>query len=330
MVKKIRAAVFEDIQKIVYKDDYPKPEINEDETLVKVHYCAICGSDITNFKYKMYNTPLILGHEFSGIVEQTGKNVFNFKKGDKVVGVNIIPEGNYGKIRGMGVFRDGGFADYVKVHKDDLFGVPDSLSLLECSLIEAFAVSTRAIKLSKIEEKQNIAIIGGGNIGLTTLSVLNATKMPNYTLVIEPHEFLRKKAIDFGATDALPPNKAKLRNYFKKNGEPTYIFECAGNEAAIKLSIDLIKHGGSIILGGIVKGNISFPIFLLNNKEITLKGSISHNKQDVLDAIDLLKKKKISAEPFISEIISLKDIQKGFERFLESGERNFIKIVVEI
>ena len=106
----MRAAVFEDVKKISYKEDYPKPKPGPDEVLVKVHYSAICGSDITNFKLKMYNTPLIMGHEFSGEIAELGENIKDYKIGDKVVGVNTPPEGSYANIRGMGIFRDGGFA----------------------------------------------------------------------------------------------------------------------------------------------------------------------------------------------------------------------------
>jgi len=326
----IRAAVFEDIKKIIYIENYPKPEIGPDYALVKVHYCAICGSDVSNFKYKLFQVPLIMGHEFSGEVIESGENIKNFKKGDKVVGINVLPESNYGTIRGMGVFRDGGFAEFVKVHKDDLFHAPANIPMIECSLIESFAVAIRAIKLSNIPQGQNVAIIGGGNIGLTTLNVLLSEKQPNYVIIIEPHEFLQQKAKEMGANDAFPPNKAKLRRFFKNHGTPLYIFECAGNEKALKLALDLINRGGTILIEGIHKGNVSFPIFLINNKELTIKGSISHNTQDILDAIELFASNKVNPSMSISEIIPLKDIQKGFEKFLEPGERKFIKIIVKI
>ena len=70
--KKIKAAVFEDIQKIVYREDYPKPSIGPEDVLVKVHYCGICGSDVTAFKFKMYQVPLVMGHEISGEVAKIG------------------------------------------------------------------------------------------------------------------------------------------------------------------------------------------------------------------------------------------------------------------
>jgi threonine dehydrogenase-like Zn-dependent dehydrogenase len=326
----MRAAVFEDVKKIVYKEDYPKPIPGPDEVLVKVHYCAICGSDITNFKYKLYQTPLIMGHEFSGEVEELGSNIKAFNIGDKVTGVNIIPEGRYEKISGIGVFRNGGFAEYVKIPKDDLFHTPKNVSLKECSLIEPFAVCIRAMKSSDIKHKQNIVIIGGGNLGLTTLNLLLCEKDPNYVIIVEPHEFLRNKAIEMGATGAFPPNKVKIRRFFKSNGLPSIIFECSGNENGLKLGMELVKRGGTIISEGIFRNNISFPIFLLNSKELTITGTISHSREDVLDTIELFSKQKVDLAKFISEVIPLDGIQRAFEKFLEPGERKFIKILVKI
>lgn len=313
------------------KNDYPKPIITNDDVLVKVHYCGICGSDITNFKYKMYQIPLVMGHEFSGEVVEIGENITDIKIGDKVCGINVaidISEG--GTLDGLGIFKDGGFAEYVKVPQKYLFKIPESISTKEAALIESFANATRAEKLSKIGENQNILIIGAGNIGLCFLNYFLSEKKPNYIAVVELQEFLREKAKEMGAIDALPPNKVKIKKFIKKYGSPTYIFDCAGNEQTLRLAIDLIKKGGTVVLVGIFKGNISLPMFLLNNKEVSLQGVLGHDREDILTSIEFFKKKKVDVNNLISEIIPLDDIQKGFERFIEPGERKFIKILVKM
>ena len=313
------------------KNDYPKPIITNNEVLVKVHYCGICGSDITNFKYKMYQVPLVMGHEFSGEVIETGENITDIKIGDMVCGINVsidISEG--GTLDGLGIFKDGGFAEYVKVPQKYLFKIPETNSTKEAALIESFANATRAEKLSKIGENQNILIIGAGNIGLCFLNYFLKEKKPNYVAVVELQEFLREKAKEMGAIDALPPNKVKIKKFIKKYGSPTFIFDCAGNEQTLRLAIDLIKKGGTVVLVGIFKGNISLPMFLLNNKEVCLQGVLGHDREDILTSIEFFKKKKVDVNKLISEIIPLDDIQKTFERFIEPGERKFIKILVKM
>ena len=326
----MKAAVIEDIQKIVYKEDYPKPILGSDDALVKVHYCGICGSDITNFKYKMYNYPLIMGHEIAGEVVEIGEKISEVKVGDKIACINVSLDISQGQLKAMGVFQDGGFAEYIKVPKISLFPIPENVSIRDAAMIETFALVMRAFKLSKIGKNENILIIGGGNVGLTILKALLIEKNPNYVVVVEPHEFLRKKAIEMGATDAVGTSRAKVKKVIKKLGAPTFIFDCVGNEETISNAVNFIKKGGTLLLEGIHKGSITFPLFMLNSKEVTLKGCLGHDRDDILAAIDLFAKSKVDADEFISEVIHLEDMQKTFERFLEPTGRNFVKILVEI
>ena len=325
----MKAAVFEDVKKMVYYEDYPKPACGPDDVIIKVHYCAICGTDVSNFKHKIYQTPLICGHEFAGEIVERGENIKDFKVGDKAAGVSVYGAINYVKMKAIGVMINGAFAEYVRIPKNFLFHAPENVSFKECTAIETLAVVVRAIKNAKIGKSQRIAIVGGGNIGLTTLLVLLSEWAPEYAIIIEPHEFLREKAKNLGATEAFPPIKSKLKRFFKKNGEPTFIFECAGNENALNLSFDIIERGGTIVLESVYKGNISIPTFTLNMKEVALKGTLSHDKDDIKNAIDLLTKKKVVVSELISEIVPLKDIQKAFEKFLDPGERKFIKILID-
>ena len=326
----IKAAVFEDIKKIVYREDYPKPTIGFDDVLVKVHYCGICGSDITNFKYKMFQVPLVMGHEISGEVIEIGENVSEVKIGDEVGCFTVLLDLSEGKLKGLGTFQDGGFAEYVKVPKDWVFKIPPNISMKETVLIETFSLAIRAFKLSKIRNKENILIFGGGSVGLTTLKALLIQKDPNYVVVVEPQEFLRNRAVKIGATDAVPPRRAKIKKAIKNLGEPSFIFDCVGNQETLSDSIFLIKRGGTIVLEGIHKGTIPFPFFMINSKEVNLKGCLGHDREDILAAIDMFANYNINAKDFISELVPLKDAQKAFEKYIEPRERDFVKILLEI
>lgn len=278
----------------------------------------------------MYNMPLIGGHEITGEVVEIGENITEVKVGDKVLCVNVSLDVSQGKLIGMGMFQDGGFAEFVKVPKISLFPLPENVSTKDGVMIETFALITRAFKLSNIEKNENILIIGGGNVGLVALKSVLLEKDPNYVVVVEPHEYLRNKALELGATDATGTSRAKVKKVFKNLGAPTFIFDCVGNEETISNAINFIKKGGTILLEGIHKGSITFPLFMLNSKEVTLKGSLGHDRDDILAAIDLFAKGKVDANEFISEVIHLEEMQKTFERYLDPKERNFLKIIVEI
>jgi threonine dehydrogenase-like Zn-dependent dehydrogenase len=96
------------------------------------------------------------------------------------------------------------------------------------------------------------------------------------------------------------------------------------------MAIDLIKKRGTIILVGVHKGTVSLPMFLLNSKEAWLRGTLGHDREDILASIKFFGKGLIDVNKLISEIIPLDEIQKGFEKFLEPGEREFIKILVKL
>jgi 2-desacetyl-2-hydroxyethyl bacteriochlorophyllide A dehydrogenase len=322
--------VFVDINKIIYKEDYPKPIPGPEEVIVKTEYCGICGSDITNFKLKMYQIPLIMGHEFTGEVVQIGNNVSGVKMGDKVCGINVSLDISQGQLNGMGIFEDGGFAEYVKVPTKYLFHIPTQISTKEAVMIESFANAARATRLSKIGNNQKIVIIGAGNIGLCFLKYLLSERNPDYIVVIEPFSFLRDKAKELGAFESFPLTMSKIKKYFKKFGEPDYIFDCAGNPKSLRMAINLIKKGGTIVLEGVYKGTISIPMFLINSKEVCIKGVLGHDRQDILNSIKFFSELKVDANEYITEIVQLEDIQNAFEKFLEEKERKFVKIVIKI
>jgi len=271
-----------------------------------------------------------MGHEISGEIAKVGQDVKDFKEGQRVLAFNISLDVTKGHSTSMGIFENGGFAEYVKINKNGVFPLPDSIPSKEATLIETFAVETRALKKSAIEENKKIIIIGGGNIGLCFLKALIIMKNPDYIVVVEPHNFLREKAKEFGASDAITPNKVRIRRFIKKFGEPDYIFDCVGIEDTINISMDLIKRGGKIVLIGIYRGNIALSTLQLISKEICILGSIGHDRDDIFTAIDLFTREKLDANNFVSDVVPLKDIQKAFERFLILGERKFIKILVKI
>lgn len=324
----MKAAILEEIGKISYREDYPRPIPGPDDALVRVHYCGVCGSDVTNFRQGLYKIPLIMGHEIAGEIVELGANIADFKVGDIVLGINVLLDVT-GEFRGLGVFQDGGFAEYVKVPKEFLFHATDR-SLEENALVESYALVARAIKLSRIEQNENIMILGGGSLGLVFLDTLLITKEPRYVVVVEPHEFLRGKARELGATEVLSPKKSEIRKYTQDMGSPKYIFDCAGTDKTFQMALDLVKRGGSIILEGLYRGNVTFPLMMMNSKEICLQGVMGHDRSDILEAINLYKNNLVHPSKLISAIVPLKDIQKVLEKYLDKGERKFIKHIVKI
>ncbi len=326
----MRAVVFEDTRKVSYREDYPTPVAAPGEVLLRVKYCGLCGTDIHNYAHKMYQTPLVMGHEFAGEVVSVGEGVTNLPVGTRGVGINVALDLGQGTPAGMGIINDGGFAEYVRVNKKDFFPISDNISYQEAALIETFAVAVRAIKKVRMQPKAKIIIVGGGTIGLTNLATLRAMHDPEYILVVEPQEFLREKAKELGATDAVIPSAGIVKKFMKKCGEADLVFECVGIEASLDLAMNVVKVGGTIVWEGIHFGKMPVPVMLLNSKEICIQGTLSHDKADITDTIALMASGRVDAKPLISEIIPLSTLAATFERALNQETRKFVKIIVEI
>jgi len=270
-----------------------------------------------------------MGHEIVGEVVEPGENVSEVMVGDKVICINVAIDFSEGKLGGLGMFQDGGFAEFVKVPKNSIFQIPENVSIYDAVMIETFALAMRAFKLSRIKDNENIIIFGGGNVGLVFLKALMIQKSPNYVIIVEPNEFLRKKALELGATAAIAPGRPKMKKIVRKLGAPLFIFDCVGIEQTISDALYIIRKGGTVLLEGMYKGSISIRVFMINNKEVTLKGCLGHDREDILAAIDIFAKNQVNANEFISDIVHLGDLPKIFERFLEPSGRNFVKLIVE-
>jgi len=238
----------------------------------------------------MYQVPLVMGHEIAGEVAELGENVSEVKIGDKVVCFTVALDVSSGELKGLGTFQDGGFAEYLKVPKDWVFKIPANIPTKEAVMIETFALANRAFNLSKIENGEKILIFGGGSVGLTVLKALLIEKSPEYVIVAEPNEFLRNKALELGATEAVPSRRSKIKKVIRSLGEPKFIFDTVGIKETLSDAMFLIKRGGTILLEGISRESIDFPFFNIISKEVALIGCFGHDSENILAAIDMFAK----------------------------------------
>ncbi|MHB8277249.1 MAG: zinc-dependent alcohol dehydrogenase, partial [Candidatus Humimicrobiaceae bacterium] len=188
--------------------------VNDDEAVVKVSYCGICGTDISIFagKHPRSKPPLVLGHEFTGIIEYAKNPAL--KKGSKVVINPLISCGNCWScnnylpyvcqnLRLIGIDFNGGFATYVKVNIKNIIQLPDDYDLLYGALIEPFATAIHSFNRSKpVNEDDFIFIFGSGSIGLILLQLLRLSGVSRVTIV-DIHKEKIELAEKLGADEIL-------------------------------------------------------------------------------------------------------------------------------
>ncbi|MCL5072139.1 MAG: zinc-binding dehydrogenase [Actinobacteria bacterium] len=301
------------IDNITYKE-VPTPEINDDEVLIKVKAAGVCSTDLHIFYDEFpYWPPVILGHEFSGIIEKTGKNVSKFKNGDrvtsepqqKVCGVcrycrlGLIHLCSSKRSPGWGI--DGAMAEYIKLPDKLLHKLPEDISFLEGALIETASTVTHAIiERGNIMPTDYVVVIGPGPIGLIsaqiakgsgaqTVVVSGLNKDMKYRLSVA-----RKLCID----KVINAEKEDL-NYFIRENTGGFgadmVIECSGSESGINQAIDILAKNGKLIgvgLSGKKSLNLEWDKAILH--ELNIIPSMSSTYSSWKYTFDMLKTKKLN------------------------------------
>lgn len=329
--------------------EVPIPILKEEYVLIKVHTAGVCGTDI-HIKYDRFpnSPPVVLGHEFSGIIEKTGSDVKGLKKGDRVVSANnpfacgkcdICIAGSPNLCpskRAMGIHSDGCFADYVILPANLIHVIPENVSLEEAALMEPLAVATHAVaKRCGINKGDIVIVFGPGAIGLFAAQIALAENAGEVLLVgtnkdeqvrFEVARELGVKTVNVEKEDLV----AEVTRISKNLGVDVVI-EASGNPIAIKQGIGLLKKTGRMAISGITgKPDISINWDGLVSKAATLYFCYSSTNADWRKGLQYLADKKVRTLPLITHRFKLEQWQEAFD-VLEKLEaiRPVLKIGVE-
>lgn len=243
----MKSAVLTELQKLEVQDR-EIPSIGENEILVKIKYCGICGSDVEFFEEghigtRMVTYPLVLGHEASGEIVSVGGNVKNLSVGQKVVIEPGIPcghceycrAGKYNICKEMKFLscppNDGLFSEYVAVPAFCAFPLPNGVEELTAALMEPLAVGMHAVSVSGLKAPKTVVILGSGCIGICTLLCARAAGASKI-IVCDLFENRLKMAKKLGADEIVDASKCDTVEEVKRltNGEGAdVVFETAGN-----------------------------------------------------------------------------------------------------
>ena len=349
---KMNAYVLHGPNNIRYEEvDTPSPMPGE--VLVEVKACGICGSDVPRaYKTGAYVHPLIIGHEFSGVVTALGEGA-DAKWLNKRVGIfPLIPCKECLPCKGkqyemcrnysyLGSRRDGGFAEYVAVPQDNLIELPDEVSFEEAAMLEPMAVAVHAMRGIDAVATDSVAICGMGTIGLLLLMFLREKGVTNL-FVIGNKESQRKNAVltgvrenDFCDTRFIDPEKWLMD---KTDGKGVDVFfECVGKNETVLQAINMTTPGGRIMLVGNPYSDMNLEkavYWKTLRNQLTLKGtwnsSFTHEESDDWQyVLQKLKEGKISPEKLISHRFSLEELEKGLEIMRDKTE-DYVKIMIEL
>jgi len=317
----------------------PVPSINEGEVLVKVKAALTCGTDLKAFlrRHPLIPMPGPFGHEFSGIIEKVGDAVNGFKAGDAVMLVHTAPCGECSYCK-HGLFnlcntliKDmmlGAFSEYMvvksRVVKQNMFHKPEDVTFEEAAFLEPLSCIVHGIKALSPDFTDKVLIIGTGPVGLLFLQVLKSKGFR--VAVMGRNQSKLALAEELGADRTYLSSTSPLD--FTDGFGYDRVVECTGQKEIWLKAINYVRKGGTVLLfGGLKTGTeVCYDAGRIHYDEITLKGAFHYNPQDVREAYELIKSKKLKLKELISGKISLSEISIAFER-LSRGEG--IKYLIE-
>lgn len=311
----------------------PEPEIGEEDVLLAVQAVGVCGSDLHQFygthSWKV-NYPVVLGHEFAGVIAQTGSRVRNFKAGDRVVSETaavIDPDSpltraglyNLDPARlGFGYGVNGAMTQFARVPERCLHHLPDHLSFEKAALTEPCCVAYNAVCVhARIRPGDSVAILGPGPIGLlcALMAALNGARpLTVYGLPADARRLETARTV--GATETFMGSAEEAKEALRHIGDGygfDVVIDAAGASAALKMAIDLVRPGGQVVKVGWGPQPCNFTLDPLVAKAVTLQGSFSHNWPIWERVIAMLASGQIDLGPVLNTVAPLKDWHACFD-----------------
>ena len=321
--------------------ELPIPDVGDNQVLVKVAYCGICGTDVHIYHgdggAADVNPPLIIGHEFSGTVCKIGKNVTKLKVGDAV---SVNPNDMCGEcwychngmehfcehFTGIGTTVNGGFAEYCVASESTVYKVGD-LDLMAAAMVEPLSCCLHGIDLCGIRPGDAVMVIGTGPIGLI---VLQLAKNCGATVVATARSPQKKElAMSLGADIVIDPNTEDVPAVLAERGlRLNCVIECVGSPKTIGQAIDWAGKGATIMLFGLTgpDAEITVKPDVIFKKELKITSSFI-NPYTYGRSVELLRAGKVDVKTMIRNVISL----EGLEDALATDKlRKQGKVVVKL
>ena len=306
-------------------EEIPQPPVGENDVLVKVAACGVCGTDVHIFEGDKgaaeVTPPTILGHEFAGTVEEVGKKVKGFAVGDKVA---VDPNDWCGecyycreglahfceRMRGIGTTVDGGFAQYCAVPARQAVKLAPDASLSACAMAEPVACCLHGFDMCGVKAGSTVMVIGGGMIGLIMVQLAKIAGACAIVL-LEPVAAKRAMGQKLGADIVIDPLREDVRGVLAAHGlhRIETIIECAGRKETIEEAVHLAGKASTLMMFGLTRPDdeIAIKPFEIFQKEVVLKASFI-NPYTQQRAVDLIQSGKIDVESMVVEVCTLEKL----------------------
>jgi L-iditol 2-dehydrogenase len=326
--------------------DFPLPSVGPEEVLIRVKACGICGSDVHGYDGRTGRRipPLIMGHEASGIVEEVGSEVRQFRRGERVTfdstvycgkcsycrrgEINLCDNRNVLGVSCAEYRRHGAFAEFLTVPQQIVYRLPDSLSFEQAALIESVSIAFHAVNRAPVKLGDSVVVVGTGMIGQL---VVQAARLAGCgrLIAVDLEDAKLEMASRFGADAVInasaPDLPARILDLTGGSGADA-AFEAVGAAAPFQTAVASLRKGGALTLIGNLSPGVEMPLQQIVTRELTLYGSCA-SSGEYPQCIDMMARGKIDVRPFMSACAPLEEGPSWFDR-LYNREPGLMKVIL--
>lgn len=329
-------------------EEIEKPTPGPGEVLVQVKAVGICASDVHwyldgRIGDTVLSGPLILGHEFAGVIAEVGPSVTNVKPGDRVAVEPAIPcykcdicaEGNFNicpSVKFCGTPpTDGAFREYMAWSARLVEKVPDSMSMGEAAMLEPLAIGVYAADIAGDIRGKTVGVLGVGAVGLSILQAAKAAGCgETYVTDLIPNRL--EIARRLGADQTIDASDSKVVDVVKKatgGRELDIVFEAAGQNDAVRQATEMVRPGGLVVVGGIPDDDIMcVSASIVRRKGITIR-LLRRSNETLHRSIQLVRDGKADVKPYITHRFPLERLKEAFETARDRKDIT-LRVMVEI
>ena len=332
----MKALVKAHAEKGIWMQDMPEPTVGINDVKIKIKKTAICGTDLHIYKWdewsqKTINTPMIIGHEYVGVISEMGDGVKHLEIGDRVTGEGHIACGHCrncrrGKLHvcentiGVGVDRDGAFAEYLVIPADNVIKLDERISDEMAAIMDPFGNATHTA-LSFPVLGEDVLITGAGLIGSMATAICRFAGARNI-VVSDISDYRLALAKKMGATMTINPAKGDTIegaiDTLKMHGFDIGL-EMSGSPQAFDSMISNMYNGSKIALLGILPNTTTVDWSKIIFKALTLKGIYGREMWETWYQMEQMLISGIDLSPIITHRMHIDDFQEGFD-IMESGQ----------
>ncbi len=327
----------------IWMENIPEPECNTNDVKIKITHTSICGTDLHIYKWdewaqKTLVTPLTIGHEFCGIIEEIGPGVTHYEPGQRVSGESHITCGNCRnckagkrhlcqKTNGIGIHKDGAFAEYLIIPESNIWPIHNDIPSEIAAFFDPFGNAVHT-SLSYEMVGEDVLITGAGPIGLMATAICKFVGARN-VVITDINDYRLALAKEMGATKAINVSKHSITEFYSQLNMTSGFdvgLEMSGNPEAFRSMLGHMFHGGKVALLGLLPDSTRIDWDDIIFKGLKVKGIYGREMYETWYKMEQMLRSGLDISKVLTHKLSIDEYEKAFN-IMEAGECG--KIVLE-